>query len=114
MFPYGKTDLDTPVIAFLLSVKLPQNFVTVQGLPLPREKVTYETWAPLKSNARHDEGEVTDIWQIAVDYQSKSKGHQRIANPVSATLAQQEEKRLKTEVVRKWYGEAGVKALGLD
>lgn len=38
LFPYDKEDLDRPVLAFFLTGKRPQNFVTVQGLPMPYEE----------------------------------------------------------------------------
>ncbi len=52
-FPYGTECLDRPVINFFLNGTMPKNTNTCQGLPLPKETKTYESWAKLDENGRH-------------------------------------------------------------
>lgn len=53
VFPYGTTEVDLPVIEFLLGGDRPAETIVAPGKPLPLEETAFESWTPIGPDAEH-------------------------------------------------------------
>ncbi|MHC5796468.1 alpha/beta fold hydrolase [Lacisediminihabitans sp. FW035] len=53
VFPYGTTEVDQPIIDFLLGGERPPQNINAPGHPLPGESSVFESWVPLTES--HDD-----------------------------------------------------------
>ncbi|MDO5286573.1 MAG: alpha/beta fold hydrolase [Actinomycetia bacterium] len=105
LFPYGSECVDRPVINFFLNGRLPANITTCQGLPLPNETKTYESWAKLDPQGKHV---VTPAgpWTPA-----ETASKTLISNEMIASEAVSEMSSQFRTVIQSRYGTQGVQVL---
>lgn len=106
-FPYGTEAVDRPIYNYFLDGKQPKNIKVTQGLPLPEDQQTYESWAKLNKKAKHTGKDATSPW-IPVDskatkIKSSSAGDNLLARSTTDPLLRQR--------VQQVYGADGVRAL---
>jgi pimeloyl-ACP methyl ester carboxylesterase len=107
VFPYGTEAVDRPVIDFLLGGDRPTKTIVADALPLPGETSVFESWAPLDSDANHEDPVFTDPTLPAGRATSNS------ANGVDAILPKLTDDQQIRATVRDIYGSRGESAIGL-
>ncbi len=110
LFPYGRADIDQPVIDLLNRGVMPQDVTVVQAKPVPGETTVYESWRPLDANAQHVGEDINDAWQPVPGTENTQPAP---TNPVADSLATVASERRTYDVVRDIYGAEGVRALRL-
>lgn len=120
LFPYGRDALDQPVKDFFDTGRLPTNISMVQGKPLVgssvsalnlgvfpgEENVTYESWEAFRENAHHDGRAVTDVWQVAQEFENGQISRGQSAAGERLQDGQQADREMKEFVFSK-YGQRG-------
>lgn len=104
-FPYGTEAVDRPIYDFFLKGKQPKDITVTQGLPLPAEDVTYESWAKLNKKAKHVPVEDLSPW-TPTRIKASTAGDEELADITAEALIQQK--------VAQIWGDRGTRAFGLD
>lgn len=106
LFPYGTETVDRPILNYFLSGKQPKDITVAQGLPLPQETTTFESWARLNKKAKHVGPEFTNPFAPAGHPGSRTTGRS-----MADLVGEQEAAQLARQQVQKVYGHNGVRAL---
>ncbi|WP_370890142.1 alpha/beta fold hydrolase [Janibacter sp. GXQ6167] len=103
-FPYGTECVDAPIYKYFLNGKMPKNIKVCQGLPLPWETTTYETWGKLNAAGRHVPANPSP-WTPA------GSAGKRLGQKMDLAPADTETQEMVRSVVQETYGTDGVKLL---